>query len=218
MTTLLSDTPDLRQSIIDACLWMGEAGINQGTSGNISVRIEDGMLITPSAIPYAEMTPDMMCKLPIEGDWDKTGLKPSSEWRFHQAILAGRADVHAVVHAHPAYATALATHRKPIPAVHYMVAAFGGAEVPVADYARFGSEALSKTVVETLAERHGCLMANHGAVTAAPSLAKALWLMEELENLARVYTLALTTGTPVILSDAQIAETLDAFAGYGLQD
>lgn len=211
----LADTTTTRQAIIDACLWMGKAGINQSTSGNVSVRVDDGMLITPSAVTYAAMTPDMICKLPLQGEPDPAGRKPSTEWRFHQAILQARPDVTAVVHAHPVYATAVATQRRPIPAVHYMIAAFGGPDVPVTDYALFGSDKLAKMVAAALSERDGCLLANHGAVTVAETLDRALWRMQELENLAKVYTVAETSGQPVLLTDADIDEALASFADYG---
>ncbi|MEJ6403827.1 class II aldolase/adducin family protein [Yoonia sp. 2307UL14-13] len=211
----LPDTTATRQAIIDACLWMGTVGVNQGTSGNVSVRVLDGMLITPSAVAYAAMTPDMICKVPLDGGPDPAGLKPSTEWRFHQAILQARPDVNAVVHAHPVHATAVSTHRRPIPAVHYMIAAFGGPDVPVTDYALFGSDTLARMVAAALAERDGCLLANHGAVTVAETLDRALWRMQELENLAKVYTVAKTSGRPVLLTDADIEEALASFADYG---
>ena len=212
----MEDTTALRQSIIDGCLWMQESGLNQGTSGNISVRVDGGMLITPSAVPYAGMTPEMIVKLPLVAP-PTSDQNPSTEWRFHQAALIARPDVNAVVHAHPAHATAVAVQRRSIPAIHYMVAAFGGTDVPCAGYARFGSDALSQMVGEALAHRDGCLMANHGALTVADTLSKALWRMQELETLARVMLLAEMSGTPVILSDTEIEDTLAAFAGYGLK-
>ncbi len=214
---VFSDDAATRQAIIDACLWMGAAGINQGTSGNISVRVQDGMLITPSAVPYAQMTPDMICKLSLTKPPAPDARKPSTEWQFHQAILRARPDVGAVVHAHPAYATAIAIQRRPIPAVHYMVAAFGGIDVPVTGYALFGGKTLADMAVDALTDRHGCLLANHGAITVAPTLDRALWRMEELENLARVDTLARTSGDPVLLTEAEIADVLVSFDDYGRQ-
>ena len=213
---MLNDTTALRQSIIDGCLWMGQAGLNQGTSGNISVRVQDGVLITPSATPYAALTPDHIVKIPLDGTPDATA-NPSTEWPFHTAVLRARPAVHAVVHAHPAYATAVATQRRAIPAVHYMVAAFGGADVPCTGYATYGTRALSDLVVAALADRDGCLMANHGALTLGASLDKALWRMQELENLARVLVLSESSGTPVLLSESEIQDTLRGFATYGLK-
>lgn len=212
----MNDTSAARQSIIDGCLWMGQTGLNQGTSGNISARVADGMLITPSAVPYADMTPDIIVKLPLVGAPDPD-QNPYTEWPFHQAVFQARPDVAAIVHAHPAHATAIAIQRRAIPAVHYMVAAFGGADVPCVGYARYGTDALSDRVVDGIKNRDGCLMANHGALTVGASLDKALWRMQELENLARVMLLAEQSGTPVILTDAEIAETLAAFGSYGLR-
>ncbi|GGA26141.1 class II aldolase/adducin family protein [Neptunicoccus cionae] len=209
----------LRQSIIDGCLWMKNSGLNQGTSGNISVRYGEGMLITPSGVPYEKMRPDMLCTMPLSGDPDLSGdIRPSTEWRFHQSILHSKPDVTAVVHAHPVHATAIAVQRRPIPACHYMIAAFGGNDVPLVDYALFGSDELARMVADAMAQRTGCIMANHGAVVAGESLDRALWRMEELDNLARVYLLALSTGTPEILTDAQMEEVVAAFGNYGPKD
>lgn len=214
----VADTPSIRQAIIDACRWMNDTGLNQGTSGNISVRLAEGVLVTPSGVPYAGMTPDMLQVIPHDGAPRVTGpLKPTTEWRFHQAVLAARPDMTAVVHAHPAYATAVAVQRRTIPACHYMVGAFGGTDVPLVGYALFGSEALSTALARAMADRTGCLMANHGAITLGETLDKALWRMGELEHLARVYLLSMTNGAPTILSDAEMAEVLVAFESYGLR-
>jgi L-fuculose-phosphate aldolase len=214
---MAQDTTAIRQSIIDGCLWMERVGLNQGTSGNISVRVNGGILITPSAVPYAKMTPAMICKIPLDGP-PAPDQHPSTEWQFHQSVLQARPDVDAVVHAHPANATAIAIQRRSILAVHYMVAAFGGANVPCTGYALFGSDALSVMVADAVKHRHGCLLANHGGLTVGDTLDRALWRMQELENLARVMLLAEQSGTPVILSDSDIAETLESFQGYGIRN
>lgn len=210
----------VRQQIIDLCLEMNRNGINQGTSGNISARHGDAMLLTPSATPYAALTPEMIVSVPLEGDGsDWSGpLKPSTEWRFHRDILRERPDAGAVVHAHPIFATTLAMTRRAIPACHYMVAVFGGTDVKCSGYARYGTEALSREALAALDGRTGCLLANHGAITIGSDLDKAMWRMVELETLARQYHHSLLLpGGPVILSDAEIAEVLGGFGSYGLQ-
>lgn len=210
----------LRQAIIDKCLWMNASGLNQGTSGNISARFGDRLLITPSATPYEAMTPEMIASMPIEGEygaWDGP-LKPSSEWRFHLDIARARPEAGAIVHTHSTYCTTLAMARKPIPAAHYMVAAFGGADVRCSDYALFGTKELSETALEALEGRNACLLANHGMIAFGAGLEKAMWLAVELETLARQYYNTLLIGGPVLLDDAAIAATAKAFAGYGLQD
>lgn len=214
----------LRQHIIDLCKEMNRSGLNQGTSGNISARYEDRMLVTPSATPYDAMTPEMIASMPLAADagdecvWEGP-LKPSTEWRFHRDILRHRIEANAVVHAHPTFATTLAIARKSIPACHYMIAAFGGNDVRCSDFAIFGTPALSVTALKALEGRSACLLANHGTITIGPSLDKAMWLAVELETIAKQYYYALQIeGGPVILSDDDIAETARGFGSYGLQD
>ena len=211
---------ELRRSIIDHCRQMNATGLNQGTSGNISLRHGDRMLITPSAVPYDEMQPEMVASLSLdssEGDWE--GPKaPSVEWRFHLDILRSRPEVNAVVHTHSTFATILAMARKPIPACHYMIAAFGGSDVRVCNYARYGSRELSDAVLKALEGRSACLMANHGMVVTGSSLPKAMWAAVELETVARQYYHTLLIGGPVILPDDEIAGVLKGFATYGHQD
>lgn len=217
MGNAYQDTVALRQSIINVCLRMSETGLNPGTSGNVSVRVKTGLLVTPSGVPYEKMHVEMLRVIPAEGTPQLEGdFKPTTEWRFHQAVLAARPDLSAVVHAHPAHATAVAVQRRPIPACHYMVAAFGGNDVPLVDYSLFGSLALADAVAVAMADRTGCLMANHGALTAGETLERALWRMEELDHLARIFLLSQTGGAPVILTDADMVDVLPAFASYGL--
>lgn len=214
------DEPEIRRSIIDNCLFMNRSGLNQGNSGNISVRFGDTMLITPSSIPYDEMTPEMIAAMPIEGEYGNwQGPKePSSEWRFHLDIMRSQPGVGAVVHTHASYSTILAIARKTIPACHYMVAAFGGDDVRVAGYARYGTKALSEHVQVALKGRSACLMANHGMLAVGSSLKKAMWRAVELETIAKQYYHSLLIGGPVLLSPEQIAETMESFASYGLQE
>jgi len=203
-----------RQAIIDACLDMERIGINQGTSGNISVRQDDGLLITPTSKPYAEMEPQDIVFLRMDGT-SEGPLRPSSEWRIHRDIYRERPDVHAIVHAHPIYATTLAIMGRDIPPVHYMVAIFGGATVRCAPYATFGTAELSEHALEALRDRRACLLAHHGIVAAGKTLAHTMWLAAELEVLARQYHGALQIGTPPLLSEEEIARVLDKMREYG---
>lgn len=209
-----------RQDIIDACLEMNANGLNQGTSGNISIRHEERMLISPSATPYDKMTPDSIASVDLSGEMtgDYDGpLKPSTEWRFHWLLMKNRADVTAVVHAHPTYCTTLAILRKPIPSCHYMIAAFGGMDVRCAGYATFGTPELAELAVEALQDRTACLLANHGMVAVGRGIEQTMWRAVELETIARQYYLSMQVGDPVLLSQAEIDETFRMFAGYGVQ-
>ena len=211
----LPDTEETRQALIDACLWMNERHLNQGTSGNISARIDSGILITPSGVPYEALTPEAMVTIPLSGLPEAGGPKPSSEWPFHQGLHQARPDMPVVLHAHPPHCSILAVQRRPIPACHYMIAAFGGADVPLADYALFGSPELCANMADIMSDRHGCLMANHGATVLGETVDKARWRLEELETLARTYLFSSIGGAPHILSDKDIAEVLVAFQTYG---
>jgi L-fuculose-phosphate aldolase len=207
---------DLREAIVHSARAMNALGINQGTSGNISVRCGETMLITPSATPYEAMQPDDIAAMPLDGDGAWTGpLKPSTEWRFHRDILCGRPDAGAVVHSHAMYCTTLAVARREIPACHYMIAAFGGDSVRCAPYATFGTAELAHLALTALEGRHACLLANHGMIVVGSTLAKAMWLAVELETLARQYYQSLLIGGPCLLSAADMAEAMQAFAGYG---
>lgn len=211
------DEDDARRAIIEACRGMNAAGLNQGTSGNISVRHGGVMLITPSATPYETMLPEMIAAMPLEGDYGAWSgpLKPSTEWRFHLDILRSRPDAGAVVHAHPPFCTTLAVARRAIPPCHYMIAAFGGTDVRCAPYALFGTAALSANTLAALEGRSACLLANHGMIACGPTLARAMWLAVELEALAQQYWQALLIGGPVLLSEAEVAEAAARFGSYG---
>ena len=213
----MTDNSELekRQSIIAHCLSMNALGINQGTSGNISVRHGDGLLITPTSFAYDKMQPEDIVLLQLDGA-AQGRRAPSSEWRFHCDILRARPDVEAIVHAHPTYCTVLAIMGRPIPAIHYMIAAAGGPEIRCSPYAIFGSQELSQHAVEALVDRKACLLGHHGMIALGASLEKAMWLAVEVETLARQYHGCLQIGDPPVLSDGQIADVAKKMAGYGL--
>jgi L-fuculose-phosphate aldolase len=193
---------------------MNAFGINQGTSGNVSVRWHQGLLITPSGLPYDRMTAGDIVPMHLDGAFEHR-LKPSSEWRFHCDIMKARGDVGAIVHAHPIYATAFAICRMEIPAVHYMIAAAGGPTIRCGDYASFGTAELSEIAVTALEGRNACLLANHGMIATGPDLDRAMWLAVEVETLCKQYATALRIGTPFMLSKKEIARTIEKFRDYG---
>lgn len=196
---------------------MNALGINQGTSGNVSVRHGEGLLITPTSVPYDVMTTEQIVFMGMDGSF-APGRKPSSEWRFHLDILRMRGDVNAVVHAHPPYATVLAIMGMEIPAVHYMIAAAGGDTIRCAPYATFGTAELSEHALNALEGRRACLLDHHGMIALGNSLDKALWLAVEVETLARQYHGCLQIGKPPLLTSAEIERVRQKFAGYGLSD
>jgi L-fuculose-phosphate aldolase len=213
----MSESNDLaeRRQIIDACREMNRLGINQGTSGNISLRHDDGMLITPTSVPYDAMRPDQIVFMKLDSA-PAAGQRPSSEWRFHRDILDARPEVNAVVHAHPPFSTILAIMGLEIPAVHYMIACAGGDTIRCAPYATFGTEELSRHAVAALEDRSACLLAHHGLIVTATSLPRAMWLAVEVETLARQYHGCLQIGTPPLLPKAEIENVRARMAGYGV--
>ncbi len=206
----------LSQAIIDTCLAMNTHGINQGNAGNISQRFKDGFLITPSAIAYEQLQPDDVVYVDMDGS-SRDSLAPSSEWRMHRDIYVNHPVAGAVLHAHSTFATALSCLRLDIPAFHYMIAVAGGADIRCADYALFGSQALSDNMLAALTDRRACLLGTHGMICFHDDLDKALWLGVEVETLARQYWHARQAGAPIILTSAQMAEVLEKFKSYGKQ-
>ncbi len=211
------DTPDLRQEIIDACLKMNALGINQGSAGNISARVEGGLLITPSGMPYETLTPDDIVFMATDGSVPPGQMNPSSEWRFHLDILNARGDAGAVVHTHAMFATTLACLHRHIPAFHYMVAVAGGDSIRCAPYATFGTQALSDYALKALQDRRACLLANHGMIALGETLANALALAVEVETLAAQYWRAVQAGEPVLLPADEMQRVLEKFQTYGAQ-
>jgi len=207
----------LRQAIIEQCLEMNASGLNQGTSGNISVRDHETLLITPSGIPYLRLqVQDIACisLTGSRGEWVGP-YAPSTEWPMHVDIMQARPEVGAIVHTHSTFATILAISQREIPAVHYMIAAFGGGTVRCADYATFGTDALSHNALNALEDREACLLANHGMLTLGRTLEQAMWRAVELETLARQYYHCLLLDGGKILPNEEIFEVIKRFAHYG---
>lgn len=206
----------LRKAVIETALAMNRLGINQGTSGNVSVRTKTGFLITPSGVPYEATTPEMIVPMRLDGSYAGDWL-PSSEWRMHLDIYRARPEAGAVVHTHSTYATALSCLRKPIPAFHYMIAVAGGHDLRCAAYATFGTAELSASMLVALDGRSACLLANHGQIVFGPTLDKALWKAGEVEILAKQYFVACRMGKPTILPAEEMDCVLARFATYGKQ-
>lgn len=204
---------DLRENLLATARAMNSQGLNQGTSGNVSVREGNGFVITPSALAYDQCRPEDLVWMDMEGRV-QGGRKPSSEWRMHRDIYAHYPQAGAVLHAHSLYCTTLACLERPIPAFHYMVAMAGGDSIRCAPYATFGSQALSDAAVSALKDRTATLLAHHGMLCHAADLEHVLALAIEIEALARMYVQALQIQEPPVLSEAAMAEVLARFSGY----
>jgi L-fuculose-phosphate aldolase len=209
---------DLRRQVIATCRELERRGLNQGTSGNVSVRLSadpaDGFLLTPTALAYDVMQPEDIVHMRLDGS--HTGRRPpSSEWRFHLDILRARPDAGAIIHTHSAYSTTLACLRRDIPAFHYLIALFGGNSIRCSGYATYGTQELSNHVLQALADRTAALMGNHGLIVLGPNLEHALAMTVEAETLAMMYWRTIQVAEPVILPDDEIARVRAKIATYG---
>lgn len=205
----------LRKALVETAKAMSARGLSPGRSGNVSCRLNDGMLITPSGLAYDELKPADIVNVQADGSVPRGQRRPSTEWHLHLAIYRARTDRHAVVHTHSLHATVLACARRNIPAFHYMVAVAGGHDIPLVPYATFGSEELARHVADGLRARDACLMAHHGQVAIGTSLKRALELAFEVEVLAEQYVKVLTLGRPDILAEDEMTRVLEKFKGYG---
>lgn len=192
---------------------MVELGLNRGTAGNASVRLGDGMLITPSALPVGEMTTDSMVRMDLEGKVLQGG-KPSSEWRFHRDIFVARPEIGAVLHMHSTFATTIACLGKDVPAVHYHIAIAGGDSIRCTPYTIFGEQNLSDLALEALHDRKACLLGNHGMIALGKDLVDALSVAQEVEYLCEIYWRTLQAGTPQILTTQQMHAVKEKFVEY----
>jgi L-fuculose-phosphate aldolase len=205
-----------KQAIVAAAHKLQSLGLSPGRSGNISVRWQDGMLITASGIRPEDFSAETgIVFVDGAGEWQAGGNAPSSEWRFHLAVYAARPDAGAVVHCHSRFATALACAHLPVPAFHYMVAKGGGADIPLAPYATYGTPGLAAHITATLAERNACLLANHGQIAIGAALEDAVELAEEVEVLAAQYVTVRMLGEPVLLPADEMARIAEKFKTYG---
>ncbi len=203
----------LRRAVIDIALEMNRSGLNQGTSGNISIRCKEGFLVTPSALQYEQCQPDDIVQVTMSGE-PSGRRKPSSEWRMHRDIYKRFPEAEAVLHAHPVWCTTLACLEKPIPPFHYMVAMAGGTSIPCAPYALFGSQELSDGMLGAMEDCRACLLAHHGMICYTTDPAKLLSLAIEIETLAKIYVQTLQIAPPPLLSAQQMEQVVTQFRDY----
>ncbi|MEV6958326.1 class II aldolase/adducin family protein [Streptomyces sp. NPDC051207] len=190
-------------------------GLVVGTSGNVSVRVGDTVLVTPSGVPYDRLTPDDITGVGLDGRQVLGTLVPTSELPMHLAVYR-TTDARAVVHTHAVHATAVSTLVPELPLIHYMAAALGG-PVRVAPYATYGSPELAENMLRALAGRTGCLLQNHGTVTHGATLDQAYDRTAQLEWMCRLWLTASSVpgATPTLLTREQLTEVQEKLKGYG---
>ena len=205
---------ELRTELVRITKKLDALGLSHGTSGNLSVRCGEGFLITPSGFGAEGLDDDDIVFVYLSGQ-SQGRWQPSSEWLFHRDIYAQRPEFGAVIHTHSTAATTLACLRRDIPPFHYMLALLGGDSLRCADYATFGTQALSDNALIAMRERKACLLANHGMIAAGKNLADAFKYTIEVENLSELYLRTLAVGEPVLLTAAEFADAQARFISYG---
>jgi L-fuculose-phosphate aldolase len=207
----------LRENVVRVCRELVSGGLVVGTSGNVSARAGDLVVVSPSGVDYAELTAGLVGVHRLDGSPVEAPLRPTSEMPLHLAVYAATGAT-AIVHTHSVAATALSAVADELPAIHYQVAMFGG-PLAVAPYATYGTGELARNVVAALRDRTACLMASHGAVTTGADLSSALTGSRYLEWLCEVYLRALAAGNtlrpPRLLPADEIALVAGKLAQYG---
>jgi len=210
MTILLEKQ---RLKVAKTALALLQTGLVVNTSGNVSVRVDDHMVITPSGCDYETLVAEDIVVLDMDGNPVDGDLLPSSETPLHLSVYAADPGIRSIVHTHSVYATAVSTLVQTLPAVHYQVVDLGG-PVPVAPYQTFGTPELAASVTGALKGRSAALMQNHGAVTVADTVEKALSRSVTLEWLSRVYLIATQSGSPTLVDDDELARVKAQMARF----
>ena len=198
----------LREHLAEQYRYVEQIGLNELSSGNLSCRFEDGMLISPSGASADNMTPDSVVRVSLDGEWEGD-RKPSSEWRMHAAVYLSKPSAEAVVHTHSDYCVALASQLMPLPGFHYLVGSFGGNDVPCVPYSTFGTQSLGDDAAKALETRTACLLGNHGMICRGKNLKSAVNLAHRLEIMCRQYVLTRQLGEPQLLTEEQWEEFFD---------
>ncbi|GAB3556707.1 class II aldolase/adducin family protein [Spelaeicoccus albus] len=207
---------DVRTQVLATARRMLRDGLVVATSGNVSARVGDQIVVTPTGVPYDALTPEDLPILTLDGEQVGGRMAPTSEVPLHLGLYADadREPVGAIVHTHATYATAVSTLTREVPAVHYVLALCGGS-VRVADYATYGTDALAENVRRAMTGRTAALMANHGSIAVGGDLAGAYERVTQLEWACRVYLIAAAAGTPALLPDGELDAAAAKFATYG---
>ncbi|MDF3147103.1 MULTISPECIES: class II aldolase/adducin family protein [unclassified Streptomyces] len=206
---------DAWESLVATARRTVSEGLVVGTSGNVSVRVGDTVLVTPSGVPYDRLTPQDVTGVDLDGGQVLGSLVPTSELPMHLAVYRAT-DAGAIVHTHAVHATAVSTLVPELPLIHYMAGALGGA-VRVAPYATYGTQELAENMLRALTDRTACLLQNHGTITHGTTLDQAYDRTAQLEWMSRLWLTASSVPglSPMLLSEGQVAEAGERLRGYG---
>ncbi len=205
-----------REEIVKYGCEIFDSGLTKGTGGNLSIfdRESGYFAISPSGIPYHQVSPEDVVVMDTAGKIIEGKKKPSSEWDMHRIFYEKREDIDAILHTHTTFAATVSCMNTDLPPLHYMVAV-AGINVRCAKYATFGTPALARNAFEAMKDRKACLLANHGLLAGAKDMANALNISMNLEWCCELYVRAKSMGEPVILSEDEMTRMLDEFKWYG---
>lgn len=209
-----------REQIVEFGRKLIEEHLTNGTSGNLSIYDPqtEHMIISPSGIPYTETKVEDVVVMEVSTAKVVEGTrKPSSEWALHMGFYLYRPEARAVLHTHSLYSSTFACLRQPLRALHYGIASAGVDTVPVAEYATFGTSALSVNALKAIGTSKAVLLANHGLIAYETSIPKVFSLVKEVEYIAELQYHALSVGKPVILESEEMARVIEKFKTYGQQ-
>lgn len=205
-----------REMVVEYSKKLLTSNLAKGSGGNISLSNTDKtmMAVTPSGVVYDIMKPEDIVVLNMTGEKIEGDLFPTSEIAFHLALQKLRSDIHAVVHTHSPYATAVACLGWELPPIHYLIG-FAGEKVPLAPYSTYGTEELSDNICSVIGEYNAVLMANHGLVCVGTDLDKAFMTAEMVDYVAHLFLLTKSVGEPIILDPQQMNDVMEKFKDYG---
>ena len=200
--TASNDETMLREQLVEHYKKVESLGLNEMSSGNLSVRFGDRMLISQNGASAESISIDSIVDTAFDGTYFGA-FKPSSEWRMHAAIYEKHLEAQAIVHTHSDYCVAVSSHVTALPGFHYLVGVFGGNDVPCIPYSTFGTQSLADDAAVALTDRTACLLGNHGMICRGPNLRRAVKTAQRLEIMCRQYVLSKALGEPRHLTEEE---------------
>ena len=201
----------LKKDIVDLCKKLLVQGHIIGSAGNVSIRVKELVLITPSNVNYVDMRPEDIILIDMQGKVIEGDRNPSVEKWMHLGIYQNRKDINAIIHAHSIYSTVLSSLKLSLPPIMEELVPYIGGEVLCADYGEAGSEQLAQAVIDALEDRNAVLLANHGNICCGSHLEGAYTVLQYLERGSKVYYLSRLLGDPNLLPEDTIDYEKDIF-------
>ena len=206
----------IKQKLVFSAKKLEKLGLNIGSEGNVSFRNNKTILITPSGIDTSKLDEKKISEVDLEGKV-KNNIKPSSEILMHLFIYKKRPEIKSIVHCHSEWASIVSCQRQKITAFHYMIAEFGGPDIPCAKYATFGSKELAENVLNVIKSRWGCLIANHGQLTISESIEGAINLAISLEKLSKQFFFCKLSKKTKFLNNNEMNKVVKLFKNYKIK-